>query len=425
MINHKLAKIFYEMAELLEMEEAPFKPRAYEKAGRSLEALAEDAGDIYRKEGILGLLKIPAVGQGIALRIEEYVKTGKIKDYEKLKKKMPVNISELTAIEGVGPKLIKLFYKKLGIKNLKDLERAARAGKLAKLPRLGEKSQEKILKGIEFYKKPRQEFLLADIPFSAEKKDILKESDIKGDLQAHTNWTDGAQTLEELSESAAEKGYEYILVTDHTKSLAMTGGLDEEGLLKQMRAIDEINTKAQPWGQRLSLCVLKGAEVNVMKDGSLDIDDEMLEKLDITGASIHSHFHMPKKEQTERLIKAMENPHVDIIFHPTGRLMGRRPEIELNMEEIFMAVKRTGTILEINAFPERLDLKDEYIKRAREFGVKFSIGTDAHDKSHLLFMKYGVWQARRAGCEKSDIVNTMPLLKLLELFREPKTQRFF
>ncbi len=414
--NLNLAKIFYEMAKFLEMEETPFKPAAYGKAAHSIEVLSEDVSDIYRKAGREGCLKIPAVGQGIALRIEEYLKTGKIKDFEKLKKKTPVNVSELTAIEGVGLKLIKLFYKKLGVRNLKDLERAAKAGKLAELPRLGKKSQEKILRGIEFYKKPRQEFLLADISIQGE--GLLEEKDIRGDLQAHTDWTDGGQTIPKLAASAGEMGYEYVLITDHTRSLAMVGGLDEEGLLKQMKEIDEINLNKK-------FRVLKGAEVNIMRDGTLDINNETLEKLDIAGASVHSHFHLPKKEQTGRVIKAMENPHIDIVFHPTGRLMGRRPEIEMDMEEIFAAAKRTGTILEINAFPDRLDLRDEYIRRARELGVKFSIGTDAHDKSHLQFMKYGVWQARRAGCQKSDIINTMPLPKLLELFRKPKTQRLF
>ncbi len=359
MINQKLAKIFYEMAGFLKMEKVRFKPRAYEKAARSIEVLGEDTGDIYRKAGKEGLLKIPAVGQGISLKIEEYIKTGKIKDYEKLKKKMPV--------------------------------------------------------------KPEEEFLLEDISIPAKNRNILKESDIKGDLQVHTDWTDGSQTIEELAKSAKVFGYEYILITDHTKSLAMTGGLNEEGLLKQMKEIDEINAKVRSSQVR----ILKGAEVNIMKDGSLDIDDETLEKLDIAGASVHSHFHMPKKEQTGRLIKAMENSHIDIIFHPTGRLMGRRPEIEMDMEEIFASAKRTGTVLEINASPERLDLKDEYIKRAMKYDVKFSIGTDAHDEPHLFFMKYGVWQARRVGCEKSDIVNTMPLERLVELFRKEKPQRFF
>lgn len=361
MINHKLAKIFYEMSGFLKKKKVRFKPRAYENAARSVLVLSENIDDIYRKAGIPGLLKIPAVGQGISLKIEEYIKTGKIKDYEKLKKKMPVKLGE--------------------------------------------------------------DFLLDDIPVPAKDKNILKESDIKGDLQAHTDWTDGGQTIPKLAASAGDMGYEYVLVTDHTKSLAMTGGLDEHGLLRQMEAIDKVNRKFQIPNSKFQ--ILKGAEVNIMKDGTLDINNETLEKLDIAGASVHSHFHLPKKEQTGRVIKAMENPHVDIIFHPTGRLMGRRPEIELNMEEIFRAAKRTGTILEINAFPDRLDLKDEYIRRARELGVKFSIGTDAHDKSHLPFMKYGVWQARRAGCQKSDIVNTVPTLKLLELFRKPKTQRFF
>ncbi|KKS57987.1 MAG: PHP domain protein [Parcubacteria group bacterium GW2011_GWA2_42_35] len=150
MTNQELAKIFFEMAELLEMEEVEFKPRAYEKAGHSLEVLEEDINLFYKKGGIKALESIPAVGRGIAERIEEYLKTGKIKDYEKLKKKTPINIFELSAIEGVGPKIIKVLYKKLGIKNIKDLEKSAKAGKLRNLPRFGEKLEQKILKSIKF-----------------------------------------------------------------------------------------------------------------------------------------------------------------------------------------------------------------------------------------------------------------------------------
>ena len=163
MTNQELAKIFFEMAELLEMEEVEFKPRAYEKAGHSLEVLEEDINLFYKKGGIKALESIPAVGRGIAERIEEYLKTGKIKDYEKLKKKTPINIFELSAIEGVGPKIIKVLYKKLGIKNIKDLEKSAKAGKLRNLPRFGEKLEQKILKSIKFYKKSHQIFILSDV----------------------------------------------------------------------------------------------------------------------------------------------------------------------------------------------------------------------------------------------------------------------
>ena len=400
MKNEDIAKILYGMALYLEIKEVPFKPRAFEKAAQSIEALEDDIADIYKKGGLKALEDIPSVGKGIGERIEEYLKTGRIKDYEKLKKQIPVDIQALSAIEGVGPKLIKLFYRKLKIKNINDLEKAAKAGKLAKLPRSGEKLQAKILKGIEFYKRSHVRFLLglalpsandieerlkkakgvikaavagslrrrqetigdldflavskkpkeimdffvsmpevihvfakgptktmvqlksgiaADLRVVGEKsfgaalqyftgnkdhniklrkiairrgyklneyglfrgkkqiagKDekeiyaklgldwmppeirnnngeieaaqkhklpkLIELKDIKGDLQVHSNWTDGSNTIEEIAEAAKSLGYQYIAITDHTKDLAMTRGSDEKRLLKQMAEIDKIN----------------------------------------------------------------------------------------------------------------------------------------------------------------------------------------
>lgn len=582
--NQELAKIFFEMAELLEMEEVEFKPRAYEKAGHSIEVLEEDINLLYKKGGIKALEAIPAIGKGIAERIEEYLKTGKIKDYEKLKKKIPVNISELSAIEGVGPKIIKVLYKKLGIKNIKDLEKAAKAGKLKNLPRFGEKLEQKITKSIEFYKKSHQRFLLSEVfplaesigshlskikgvqkiefagslrrrmetigdidilivsdnqktamktfvempeveyiyakgltkssvrlntgidadlrvvkkesfgsawqyftgskahnialrkiamrngyklneygLFSVKTKkqiagkteeeiyqklglalipaeirenqgeieasqtktlpNLIKISDIKGDLQIQTNWTDGANSIEEMAKEGHKFGYEYIVITDHTRSLAMTGGLDEKKILQQIKEIDKLNSRSAKDGTG-KIKILPGAEVNILKDGSLDIKNEILEKLDFVGAAIHSNFHLSKKEQTKRLIKAMENPNIDIIFHPTTRIIQKRPEIELDMEEIFKQAKKTGTLLEINASPDRLDLKDEYARRAKEMGVKFAINTDAHSAAHLRLMEYGIFQARRGWIEKDDVINTYSLSKFLEFIKKPKNKRF-
>ncbi len=149
-----------------------------------------------------------------------------------------------------------------------------------------------------------------------------------------------------------------------------------------------------------------------------------MEKLDFVGAAIHSNFHLSRKEQTNRLIKVMENPHIDIIFHPTTRIIQKRPEIELDMEEVFKQAKKTGTLLEINAYPDRLDLKDKYARRAKELGVKFAVNTDSHSASHLYLMKYGIFQARRGWIEKDDVVNTYPLQKFLEFIKKPKNKRF-
>lgn len=594
LMNNDLVTIFTEMAELLAMKEVPFKPRAFEKAALAISELSESVGDIYKKGGLAALEEISGVGRGIAERIEEYIKTGRIKDYDQLKKKMPVRVEELTRIEGVGPKMIKTLYEKLGIRTLRHLETAARAGKIAKLPRFGKKSEEKILKSIAFLKQSgglaspsqggrmpigealplareikarlekvegverceiagslrRWQETIGDIDLlavsskpekvteafvhmpgvkgihargetkssvrlkqniDADLRVVPKESfgaalqyftgnkahnvalrkiatekgyklneyglfklkvqsskaktivagkteeeiyealglqyiepemrldegeiglakyhklpklvdygDLKGDLQTQTNWTDGADSIEEMARVAYELGHEYIAITDHTRGLAMTGGADEAKLLKQIKEIEKINHKLSASGGKIENCKLKilsGAEVNIKKDGSLDIDDETLAKLDVVGAAIHSHFKLSKKEQTARLIAAIENPHVDIIFHPTARIVMRREPIEVDMEQVLKAAALTGTAMEINAHPWRLDLSDEHIRLALKLGVALVIDTDAHSVAELGYLEYGVAQARRAGATKKDILNTKPLREFLQALK--------
>ena len=566
-----------EMAALYEMEGVLFKPRAYEKAAFGVEALDREVKEIYKESGKAALKKIPSVGEGIAYHIEMLLKKSNFPEYERLKKRIPVNISELTAVEGVGPKMIKILYKKLKIKNLKDLEAAARAGKIAKLERFGKKSEEKILKGIEFLKKSggrqvlgfllpeirqiektikdfpeveeaivagsvrRRKETIGDIDILATSKrpekvmerflnlpqvahvyakgktktmvklkngldadlrvvgeesygaalnyftgskdhnvalremavkrgwklneyglfkgkkmiagrteeDLYRAfglryiepemrenngelalakigklpklvcyGDLKGDLQTQTNWTDGEDSIEKMAKAASDAGLEYIVITDHTKSLAMTGGADEKKLLKQMAEIDKINSNLKlPIS---NFRILKGAEVNIGKDGSLDIEDKVLAKLDVVGAAIHSHFKLSREEETRRVIRAMENPNVDIIFHLTGRIINRREPIEIDIDEIIKTAKRTGTILEIDAYPDRLDIKDDYIKKCAEAGVKMSIDSDAHSASHFKFLEHGIAQARRGWAEKKDIINAWPVEKMLGFLKKRK-----
>jgi DNA polymerase (family X) len=567
MKNQEVAKLLRMMASYLEMRGVVFKPQAYEKAAYSVEALDEDIEELVKKKGKEELMELPGVGESIAEKIIEYLKTGKIKELEELKKEVPVDIETLTSIEGVGPKIVYKLHKALGIKNIDDLEKACLEHKIRRLPGFGEKSEEKILKGIQFYKQgggrailgfiiPVVEELVNYLKASGFAKevvpagsyrrrketigdiDILATSDkpeklmdyfvkfdgisdvlakgptktmvrlkigldadlrvvseesfgaalayftgskdhnivmrelaikkgwklneyglfdkngkmiagrteeeiykaldlewippemrenkgeielarqrklpklieygsIKGDLQVQTNWTDGQNSIEEMVKEAIKLGLEYICITDHTKSLAMTGGLDEEKLLKQMNEIDKLNQKYKG-----KIKILKGAEVNILKDGSLDIKDEVLAKLDFVGAAVHSHFNLPKNIQTERIKKAMANPHVDCIFHPTGRVINRRPAYEVDIDEIIDSAKKTGTILEIDTYPDRLDLKDEHIKKCVEKGVKMVIDSDAHSVLHLGFLDLGVSQARRGWATKDDILNTLPLEKL-------------
>ncbi len=240
---------------------------------------------------------------------------------------------------------------------------------------------------------------------------LVGYGEIRGDLQVTTNWTDGENSIEEMAEAAQKLGLEYIAITDHTKSLAMTGGADEKKLIRQMAEIDKIQKRFP------KIKILKGAEVNIMKDGSLDIKDEVLAKLDVVGIAVHSHFNLTRSEQTKRIIKAMQNKHADILFHPTGRLIQKREPYDVDVDEIIKVAKETGTVLEINADPYRLDLKDEYIRKAVVAGVKLAIDTDAHSVIHLHNLEYGIAQARRGWARTSDIINTRSWREMLKLLK--------
>jgi len=576
--NQEIANIFYEIASFLEMEGVQFKPYAYQKAAITLETLEDDVEEIYKRGGFKALKEIPGVGESIAEKIEEYLKTGKIKYYEDLKKKTPVNMEELTAVEGLGPKRVKVLYQKLGIRNLKDLEKAAKAHKIAPLFGFDVKTEKNILEGIEFLKRSTGRFLLGhilseareiiaklanlkevsfiseagslrrrketigdvdilvisskprividnfvslpgvvkiwgkgstktsirlkkgfDIDLRVLKKEsfgsalqyftgskehnivlrkiaiekglklseyglfrgermiagkieeeiyeklglqfippemrentgeielalknklpkIVELKNIKGDLHCHSHWGEGKemslQMIKRYAELAMKRGYEYIGISDHTKFLQIEHGLDEKQLAEQRKYINKLNQKLKIENYKLK--ILHGCEANIMADGSIDISDEALEKLDYVIAGVHSQLKMNKNEMTKRIIRAMKNPNVDIISHPTGRILQKREEYKIDFDEILKVAKETGAILEINASPYRLDLKDANIRRAKQIGVKMIINTDSHQEEQMYFMEYGVSQARRGWAEKGDIINTQPLKKLLEFFK--------
>jgi len=596
MKNQELAKIFYEIADFLEMEGVQFKPYAYRKAAITLETLEEEVEEVYRKGGPKALEAIPGVGESIAEKIEEYLKTGKIKYYKDLKKKTPVNIEELVRVEGIGPKKVKVLHQKLGIRNLKDLERAVKAHKIAPLFGFGVITEKNILEGIEFLKRSRGRFLLGEIlpkvkevyeklkslkevekidlagsvrrmketigdvdflvisrnpsrvmdffvslpgvvkiwgkgltkssvrtreGFDMDIRVVRKKSygsalqyftgskehniairkiamerglklseyglfrgkrmiarkteeeiykalgmqwippemrenqgeieaalegklpkiigfkDIHGDLHCHSKWDGGGNSIEEMIEAAQKMGYQYLGIADHTKFLRIEHGLDEKKLALQRKEIDKINVKCQmsnckpstraklgaglvPHRNEVSgagFKVLQGCETNILNDGSIDIKDEALKKLDFVIAGIHSNFKMEKTKMTERIIKAMKNQNVDIISHPTGRIIKRRDEYQIDFDKILRVAKETGTILEINSFPERLDLNDQNIRRAKEARVKMIINTDSHHKDQLRFIEFGIAQARRGWAEKEDIINTQSLERLLKYFK--------
>ena len=268
------------------------------------------------------------------------------------------------------------------------------------------------------YIEPELRENIGEIETARNKKlpELVQLKDLRGDLQIQTDWTDGENSIEEMAFEAEKIGLEYILITDHTKSLAMAGGADEEKLVRQMKEIDAVNEKLKKNGKKIT--VLRGAEVNILKDGTLDINDETLSMLDVAGAAIHSHFNLPKKEQTERIIRVMENKNVDIIFHLTTRIINRRKSIEIDIDEIIRVAKENGTVLEVDAFPDRLDIDDVAVKKCVEAGVKISIDTDAHSAVHLKFLKYGVNQARRGWAKKDDVINTLPLKDFMARFKD-------
>ncbi len=568
-MNLEIARIFYEMADILEMQNVEWKPRAYRKAAKSIESLPIDVSEIYKKEGFEGLMKIPGVGERLAKKIEEYILTGKIREYEKLKKSLPRGLETLIEIPGLGPKKAVLLFKKLNIRTIEDLKKAANEGKIAKLPGFGEKSQENILKGIELFERGQQRLLLSNaitianeiieelkkvkgiediepvgslrrmketvgdidilvvaknpsavmdkfvslknverVLAKGEKKSMvilkgniqadvrvferdefgaalqyftgskehnielrkiaikkgyklneyglfkgnkkvageneeeiykilvknyippeLRENrgeieaalegklpklitlkDIKGDFHVHTKYSDGDDTIEEIASAAKKIGYSFINICDHSKSEHVAHGMEEERLLKQIEEIKEVRRK-------LKFNVFAGCEVDILKNGELDYDDEILKKLDIVTVAVHSGFKMSEKEMTERIITALNNKYVKIFTHPSGRLINRRDPYQVNMEKIFEVAAKNKIALEIDAFPDRLDLTDINVKAAKELGIKITIGTDAHSASQLHYMSLGVAVARRGWAEKEDIINTWEIEKIKEFFK--------
>ncbi len=571
MVNQEIAEIFYEIADILELKDVEWKPRAYRKAAQAIESLEKDVSEIYNEKGIKGLMEIPGVGEALAKKIIEYLETKKIRGYEKLKSSLPKGLYELMDIMGLGPQKIKLLYQKLNIKNLKDLENAIKKHKIQKLPRFGEKTEENIKKAVELHKKGKGRFLLGvALPIA---EDIIKElkklkevhkiniggslrrmqetigdidilvtssnskkvmdlftslpdvtrilakgetksmvllkqgiqadvrvlddknyagalqyftgnkehnivlrglaikkglklseyglfnkknnkmllikseeelynklglkyiepelrqnngeveaarenklprlinyDDIKGDLHLHTKYSDGNNTISEMVQEARKLNYKYIAITDHSKARAIAHGLDEDRILKQIKEIKKLRTKFK------DITIFTGMEVDIKGNGELDLDEDVLKKLDIVIGAVHSGFKMNKEEMTKRLTKAFDTNLVNIFGHPATRIINFRPEIQFNFNEIFKTCKENNIALEINSFPERLDLRDMYIRDAVNNNVKMIINTDSHDVDHFRFIKYGIAQARRGWCSKNDIINTYDLSKFKKFF---------
>ncbi|MBI4971426.1 MAG: DNA polymerase/3'-5' exonuclease PolX [Candidatus Omnitrophica bacterium] len=569
--NLTIAQIFNDIAELLELkEENPFKIRAYRNGAQTLENLTEDVHEVARREE---LTKLPGIGKDLSEKIKEFLTAHKIKYYDQLKKEIPQVLIDMKSIPGIGPKKALLLHKKLKIKNLGELEKKCSEHKLQTLPGIRAKTEENILKGLEFLKKSEGRFSLengvplADEIIRALKKlkevkrisvagsvrrrkdtihdvdilvtaqnsakvmetfvglpvvsDVIAEGDtkssirtinglqadlrvvdpaaygacllyftgskahnirirdiakkkgyklneyglfsekndkliaskseeeiykilgmecvppelredhgevevalkhalphlvtekqIRGDFHSHTNESDGENTLEEMAESARKHGLEYLVVTDHSKSLTVANGLTEKRLMARVEAIRKLNKKLK------GLTLLTGSEVDILADGVLDYSDDVLKELDFVVASIHSGFKQPREKMTQRILKAMDNKYVNLIGHPTGRLIGIRDAYDVDVDKMIRHAKATNTALEINAHPKRLDLNEVYIRQSVDAGVTLAIATDSHAVNQFDNLTYGVSEARRGWCESKNILNTLTLAELRKKIRK-------
>jgi DNA polymerase (family X) len=567
MKNADIVKILEDIAQLLELKgENIFKARAYQKAARSIDFLSEEVEKLVAEDR---LKEIPGVGEAIAKKLTELITTGHLAYYDKLKAEFPESIGTFLGVPGIGPHTALLLTQELHVTSLEELEAAIQDGRLAQLPRMGEKTARNILHQIQAYRKKKSEhriplgtaLLAADslmnglnkvpgiknvppagslrrfrdtigdidliatadnpaeairtftslpqvreivekgptkasvIVFDGLQADIrlvdhdsfgsalqystgskqhnielrrraerlglslseygitnmvtgeiekftteeafyqrqgldyippeiregqdeielaekgtlprlVEIGDIRGDLHIHSNWSDGGNSIEEIAQAAQERGYQYVAITDHSVSLAIAHGLSVKRISEQIQAIKELNHHLK--GFR----IFTGMEVDIRANGSLDMPEEILAELDIVLASIHSNMNQGEEQMTQRIITAIENPVVDILAHPTARLLGEREPVAVKIEAVFKAAAAHRKALEISSMPSRLDLKDTHVYQAREMGVNLVINTDAHRLEHLDFMHFGVGTARRGWCEAGNILNTWPLDKL-------------
>jgi DNA polymerase (family 10) len=248
-----------------------------------------------------------------------------------------------------------------------------------------------------------------EVSFKGNLPQLIRHEEIKGDLHVHTTWSDGSYSIEEMAEAAKSLGYEYLAICDPSKTLQIAHGLAEEDLRKQIKEIEKLNRGME------GFTILSGVEVNIDSDGKLDIKDDVLKDLDIVVASVHSGFKQSEKKMTKRVLTAIYNDYVDILGHPTGRIINKRDPYQIDLSKIFEATSELRVFMEINAFPNRLDLSDLNCFKAKDYGIKISIGTDAHNRDHLRYMELGVATARRGWLEKKDVINTLDLKELRTL----------
>jgi DNA polymerase (family 10) len=280
--------------------------------------------------------------------------------------------------------------------------------------RIGGKTEQEVYAKLGLsYIEPEMRENRGEIKLAREGKlpQLVTREDIRGDLHCHTNATDGRNTLGEMAEAARAQGYEYIAITDHSRHVTVAHGLSRAQLLAEIKRIDKLNARLD------GLVILKSCELDILEDGSLDLPDSVLKELDLTVCAVHYNFNLPAKKQTERIIRALDNPYINILAHPTGRLINEREAYDVDLQTVMTAARKRGCFLEINAQPARLDLTDTYCKLAKEIGLKVAVSTDAHGTGQLDYMRFGVGQARRGWLEPRDVLNTRPLPELRKLLR--------
>ena len=446
--NEEVAALLREYAELLGLTGGDqFRVRSYEKAAKAVAGYPDDLGTLPEK----GLTRVPGVGSSVAAKIAEYRRTGTIKAVDDLRAKVPPGALLLAKVPGVGPKRALQIAGDLGVTSVGELAEAVRSGRLRGVAGFGPKSEERILRGIEVAASDAAlRGALRALPADATEDDIyavlaahvvtapateergtgavasgtptgiteaaketaalVREKDLRGDLHTHTDLTDGIVSLEGMIAAAEARGYEYYAVTDHAPNLVMQRMTDEKMLAQR----DQLRALADTTG----MVLLHGSELNIAPDGSVDWDEDFLSGFDISVASIHSSFEQDQATMTKRFVAAAENPRVNIIGHPLTRKIGRRPPVQVDLDALYAACARTGTALEINASPDRMDLPPEHIAAARDAGVKFAVDTDAHSLVDLTNMRYGVAAARFGCLTTEDVINAWPLDRLEKFLRK-------
>jgi histidinol phosphatase-like PHP family hydrolase len=444
--NEEVAALLREYAELLGLTGGDqFRVRSYERAAKAVGGYPDDLGALPES----ALTKVPGVGSSVAAKIAEYRRTGTIKAVDELRAKVPPGALLLAKVPGVGPKRALQIAGQLGVTSVDELGEAVRGGRLRGVAGFGPKSEERILRGIgvavsdaalraalrslpaaatqddiyavlaaQVSREPGAGTPQAERGREAEdaasvREDLIRVADLRGDLHTHTDLTDGIVSLEGMIAAAEARGYEYYAVTDHAPNLVMQRMTDEKMLAQR----DQLRALADTTG----MVLLHGSELNIAADGSVDWDEDFLSGFDICVASVHSSFEQDRATMTKRFVAAAENPRVNIIGHPLTRKIGRRPPVEVDMDALYAACARTGTALEINASPDRMDLPPQHIAAAREAGVKFAVDTDAHSLVDLTNMRYGVAAARFGGLTKEDVINAWPLDRLEEFLRKGRS----